>query len=217
MVVNLGENPWILIGLTFLEILFILLPALIASKVEQTTIKEQLKEMGFQKNKEPLLLVFIKISTGLGIGILFFILGGYLIFFFRNILIESFFGTGFTKQANEGAISTQPIQPNVIQLIVLIITQILITGICEEAFFRAFIIKKSNKKVNLTSSIIISSFFFTLYHVPPFLVPLSTIVTYFGYYFIFGILLSLILLYFKYSIVPGSVAHSIFNILIIIL
>ena len=217
MVINLGKDPWILIALTFLEVLFILLPALIASKVEKKTFKEELIEMGFQKNKDPILLVFIKISTGIGIGILFFFLGGYLIFFFRIFITESLFGTTFVKQADEGAISTQPIEPDLIQLIIIIIIQILIIGICEEAFFRAFIIKKCNIKLNLANSIIISSVFFSLYHVPPFLVPFTTTITYFGYYFAFGILLSLIFIYFNYSIIPNSVAHSVFNILIIIL
>jgi len=52
MVIKLGANPWILIGLMFLELLFILIPALIASKVENTSIKDEIIFMGFQKNED---------------------------------------------------------------------------------------------------------------------------------------------------------------------
>ena len=52
MVIELGANPWILIGLMFLELLFILIPALIASKVENTSIKDEIIFMGFQKNED---------------------------------------------------------------------------------------------------------------------------------------------------------------------
>ncbi|MFX1502753.1 MAG: type II CAAX prenyl endopeptidase Rce1 family protein, partial [Promethearchaeota archaeon] len=93
----------------------------------------------------------------------------------------------------------------------------IITGPCEEAFFRGFLIKKLKVKLKLSYSIIFSSIIFTLYHIPPFLVPLTTIITYFGYYFAFGVLLSLVFVYFKYSLIPCSVAHSCFNILILLM
>ncbi|MCK4286193.1 MAG: hypothetical protein KAX18_08315, partial [Candidatus Lokiarchaeota archaeon] len=71
---QLGENPWVLIGLIFLEILLIFVPAVISSKIEKKTFKQLLSEMGFQKNEE----IFIKIIAGLSIGILFFFLGDFL-------------------------------------------------------------------------------------------------------------------------------------------
>ncbi|MFX1409910.1 MAG: lysostaphin resistance A-like protein [Promethearchaeota archaeon] len=217
MVIQLGEQPWVLIGLSFLEILFIILPTLVAGKIEKKSIREELFEIGFRKNRDPLIMNLLKIIAGFGIGILFFLFGGYIIYFFRIIIVESLFGVSFVQKGDEGAISAQPIQPNLIQLIVILIIQFIIIGICEEAFFRAFIIKKFKKLVKLKYAIVISAFFFTLYHVPPFLVPITTIVTYFGYYFTFGLLLSFIFIYFDYSLIPCSIAHSIFNILVILL
>ena len=213
MVINLGENPWILIGLTFLETLFIILPALISSKIEKKHFKEILVEMGFQKNED----IFIKITAGLSFGIIFFFFSDYIIFFFRNILIENIFGSQFVQQAEESAINTSPIRPNVIQTIILIILQLIIIAPCEEAFFRGFLINKLTEKIKKQFSIIISAVFFTLYHVPLFLVPLTTIITFFGYYFIFGILLATIFVYFDHSLIPCSITHSCFNILILIL
>ncbi|MCK4286442.1 MAG: CPBP family intramembrane metalloprotease [Candidatus Lokiarchaeota archaeon] len=210
---QLGENPWFLIGLIFLETLLVFIPALISSKIEKKTFKKLLSEMGFQRNEE----IFIKIIAGLSMGILLFFLGNLLILFFRNIIVENLFGAGFIEQGQEGAITTTPIQPDVYQLSILIILQIIIIAPCEEAFFRAFIIKKFQVKIKLIYSILISSTFFAFYHVPPMLVPVTTIVTFFGYYFIIGVILALIFLYFNFSIIPCSVAHSCFNILVLLI
>lgn len=213
MVIQIGENPWILIVLIFLETLFVIAPAFISSRIEKRTFRNLLNEMGFQKNEE----ILIKIVAGLSIGVLFFFLGDFIILFFRNIVVENIFGTGFIEEGQQGAISTTPIQPNLIQIIIIVILQIIIVGPCEEAFFRGFLINKFKTKIRLAYSIMISSVFFALYHVPPFLVPLSTIITFFGYFFLFGVLLALIFIYFNFSLIPCSIAHTSFNILILIL
>jgi len=213
MTVQLGENPWILIGIMFLEVLFIIFPALFFSRIKKQSFIDEINEMGFQKNEN----VFIKIIAGIGFGILFFFLSNFIIIFFRDVISRNLFGNEFVELAQEGAINTTPIQPNVIQLLTLIILQILITGPSEEAFFRGFLIKKFNIKLKSIYSVLISSILFTLYHVPPFLVPIQTIITFFGYFFTFGMLLSFIFIYFNYSIIPCSVAHSCFNILLILI
>ncbi|MFW9895536.1 MAG: CPBP family intramembrane glutamic endopeptidase [Candidatus Thorarchaeota archaeon] len=210
---QLGENSWILITLIFLEILLVFIPAFISSKIEKKKIVDSLSEMGFEKNED----ILIKIIAGLSTGVLLFFLGNFLIYIFRNVLIETLFGSGFAEQGQEGVIITTPIQPNIIQISIIIILQIIIVGPSEEAFFRVFIIKKLQVKIKTRYSIIISSIIFALYHVPPFIVPFSTIVTFFGYYFTLGVLLSLISLWFNHSLIPNSIAHSCFNILILLI
>jgi len=213
MPVQLGENSWILIGIMFLEVLLIILPALIFSRLKKRSFTDELREMGFQRNED----ILIKIISGLGFGILFFFIGNYIIIFFRDLIIRNIFGADFVEHAQEGAISTTPIQPNLIQLVIIILLQIVLIGPCEEAFFRGVLIKKFNIKLKPIYSAIISSTFFTFFHVPPFLVPISTILTYFGYYFTLGLLLSFIFIYFNYSIIPCSIAHSCFNVLLMVL
>ncbi|MFX1568755.1 MAG: type II CAAX prenyl endopeptidase Rce1 family protein [Promethearchaeota archaeon] len=213
MAIQLGENPWLLIGLTCFEFLFIIIPALISSKLEKKSFKDVINEMGFQKNDD----IFIKTISGICFGIVLFFFGNYIIIFFQEIIIRNIFGNEFVEAGEAGAISTSPLQPNNIQLMILIIIQLIIIGPCEESFFRGFLIKKLKTKLKLAYSIIISSIIFTLYHVPPFLVPLTTILTFFGYYFTFGLILSLIYVYFDFSLIPCSIAHSIFNILILLL
>ncbi len=212
MVIQLGENPWVLIGLTLLEVLFIILPAFISSKIERKSFKEEAIEMGFQKNEN----IFIKIIGGISFGVLFYFSVGLIIILFRNMIIGNLLGSEFLTQGQEGAISTTPFQPDLIQIAVLIVLQIIIIGPCEEAFFRGFIIKKLKKKLNSAYSTIISSIFFTFYHLPPFLVPITTVITFFGYYFTFGVFLAILFIYFDYSLIPCSIAHSCFNIFILI-
>jgi len=213
MAIQLGENPWILIGLIFLEILFIIIPAYISSKIEKKSFKILIFEMGFQKNED----ILVKIIAGLSIGVIFFFFGNFIVIFFQHIIIENLLGEKFIAEGQEGVINTLPIQPDLIQIIILVILQIIIIGPCEEAFFRGFIIKKLNIKVKVIYSAMISSIFFSLYHVPPFLVPLTTIITYFGYYFVFGILLASIFIFFDYSLIPCSISHSCLNVLLLLL
>jgi len=213
MAIQLGENPWILIGLIFLEILFIIIPAYISSKIEKKSFKILIFEMGFQKNED----ILVKIIAGLSIGVMFFFFGNFILIFFQYIIIENLLGEKLIAEGQEGVINTLPIQPDLIQIIILVILQIIIIGPCEEAFFRGFIIKKLNIKVKVIYSAMISSIFFSLYHVPPFLVPLTTIITYFGYYFVFGILLASIFIFFDYSLIPCSISHSFLNILLLLL
>ena len=216
MAIDLGKDTILLISLTFLEILLILIPTLIASKVEKKPLLDELKEIGFQRKPTTLRKMILKVVSGFLIGTIFFFISGYIISFFVNTIVLLLFGAQFVEDGINNAISTTPINPTIIEVIILVAIQVVIIAPCEEGFFRGFIIKKSNKKMKLLYSLIFSSFIFTIYHVPPFLVPLSTIITFFGYYFSFGIFLSLTFILFKNSLLPGSIAHFTLNILILL-
>jgi len=216
MAIDLGKDPIVLISLSFLEILLILIPALIASKVEKKSLGEELKEMGFQRKQTTFKKMVLKVIFGLIIGTIFFFVSSYIIFFFVNFIVRILFGAQFVEEGINNAISTTPVNPTIIQLIIFIIIHILIIAPCEEGFFRGFLIKKSCKKMKLIYSIIFSSVIFSLYHVPPFIVPLSTILTFFGYYFFFGIFLSLTFIISKNSLLPSSIAHFTLNTLILL-
>ena len=171
--------------------------------------------MGFQKKPNSLKNFSLKIFLGLLIGTLFYFFSSFVVSI-TNFIVQTLFGTQFVEQGVENAITTVPFNPTITQLIIIITIQIIIVGPCEEGFFRGFIIKKSQKKMKLIYSVILSTFIFTIYHVPPFLVPVSTIITFFGYFFTFGTLLALTFIFFKNSLLPSSIAHSMFNILILI-
>jgi len=172
--------------------------------------------MGFRRRHDPFLKNVGKIGAGFLIGFGFYLIGGYILFFFRNIVVETLLGTEFIREASEGAIDATPHKPSLLQVVLLILFQVALVGICEEAFFRGFLINKLNRAMSITSTILFSSLIFAFYHVPPFLVPLSTIFTFFGYYFTFGILLALVFMLFDFDLVPCIIAHSLFNILLLI-
>ncbi len=216
MAIDLGKDPNILILISFAEVLFILVPSLIAAKIEKKSLLDELKEMGFQRKPTTLKKMLLKVGFGLLIGTVFFFVSGFILSFFVNFLVQTLFGAQFVEEGINSAISTTPINPTIIQLIILIAIQIIIVAPCEESFFRGFVLRKSYKKMKLLYSIIFSSFIFSIYHVPPFFVPLSTILTFFGYYFVFGIFLSLTFILFKNSLLPSSIAHFTLNILILL-
>lgn len=216
MAISLGQSPWLLIGLTFLELLFIIIPAFIAAKIEHTTLKIQLNEMGFRKSKGGDFQIIIKIVIGLASGLLLYLVGGYIYLFFQSIA-EAILGANFFETGESSAISTHPQQPNIIQLAILLVLQFVIVAVSEEAFFRGFLINIFQNKFRNSLSIILSSILFTLYHVPPFLVPFSTIISLFGFYFTFGLLLSLLFILFKKSLVPVILCHGLYNFLVLLL
>ena len=128
MVFELGQNPWILISLTFLEILLIIIPALIASKVEKKKIKVEIIEMGFHKNEVSQFPLLFKVFAGLVLGVVFFLIGGYIIFFFKDIVVSFIFGAPFVQAGEEGAISTSPINVDPLQILIILVLQIVIVS-----------------------------------------------------------------------------------------
>jgi len=216
MAINLGKDPNVLILISFAEILFLLVPSLIAAKIENKPFKVEIKELGFNVKNPKFKNIILYIIAGILIGVFFFLISDLLLTFYMRIIVQNLFGAQVIEDGIGNAISTSPLNPTFIQLALLIAIQIIIIGPCEEAFFRGFVINKSNNKLKLIYSIILSSFLFAIYHVPPFLVPLTTIITFFGYYFSFGILLSLVFFAFKGSLLPNSIAHSSLNILLLI-
>ncbi|MFX0027486.1 MAG: lysostaphin resistance A-like protein [Candidatus Hermodarchaeota archaeon] len=217
MSIQLGENFWILVILMSLELFLIVIPVFISAKLGKKPLKKEFKEIGFFREAKSTFRTCLKIILGIDIGIFLYLFSGFLMFLYRDILIESIFGTKFVEEGITNIINTEPIQPSFFEISILIILQILIIGPCEEGFFRGFVIQKLNYKLKLIYSIILSSTFFTLYHVPPFLVPIQTIITYYGYFFTIGSLFALTFIYSGRSLIMCSIAHSIFNILVLIL
>ncbi len=215
MKISLGEDPWILILLSLFEVLFILIPAFIASKVEKTSFTEELKAMGFRESQDSVIQKLSHISNGLAIGAFLFFSGRYIYQFFR-ILTELIFGSTFISEGERSRISTTPNQPNLLQLLILMLIQLTVVAISEEAFFRSFVIQKFNNIFRPYVSIAISSLLFSLYHVPPFIVPLSTVITYFGYYFTIGVVLALLFIWSNKNLLSVVICHGWFNILVLL-
>lgn len=215
MSINLGATPLILILFITLEILLIIIPNFIASYIEKKSFKEELVDMGFSLSNFNIKRVLLLVFQGVLIGVIFYFIGGWILIFFVDIVIKNVLGTVFVENAIQNAINIEPINPQIFELVIIIVLQILIVGPCEEGFFRGFILKKINNKSNYFLALTISSLCFAIYHIPPILVPLSTIITFFGYYFTFGLLFGGLYRINKESLLPCSIAHSFFNILVL--
>jgi membrane protease YdiL (CAAX protease family) len=216
MALYLGQNPWVLILLIFLEFLLIIITASISAKILNRSLKDEIKDMGFSIKKESNSKLTQKIFAGIGFRFLFYMIAYYIMWFFKEFIIGTIFNATFIKYVEEGAINTTPFRPNIYQIILLTVLYIVVIAPCEEGFFRGFILKRCESKIGTPSSILFSSFCFSIYHIPPFIVPLNTIITFFGYFFSFGILLALIYKLFDHSLLPCICAHGIFNILILL-
>jgi len=120
MAINLGKDPNILILISFAEILFILVPSLIAAKIENKSFLAELKEIGFQRKPTTLKKMLLKVGFGLLIGTVFYFVSGFIISFFVNFIVQNLFGAQFVEEGINNAISTTPINPTIIQLIILI-------------------------------------------------------------------------------------------------
>ena len=158
----------------------------------------------------------LEVVAGIGLGLLLYFTSGFILTFTVQF-VELIFGTEFVNQGINNAINTTPIEPDLIQLIIIIILQVIIVAPCEEGFFRGFILKKCNSRIKLIYALLISSAIFALFHVPPFIVPITTLVTFYGYYFILGCSLALIFMVFRSSLIPGIATHALFNVLVILL
>jgi membrane protease YdiL (CAAX protease family) len=216
MSINLGENSIILFLLMSLEILLILIPNLITSYFDKKSFKEELLDLGFKKSDFKKKKFFILSSQGILLGVFLFLIADWIFFFYVNILIKFIMGPAFIESGINNAINVDPVNPQIAEIIILVFLQILIIGPCEEGFFRGFLQKKIEQKTNFILGWVISSLCFSIYHVPPFIVPLSTIITFFGYFFIFGLIFGGFYKINKESLLPCIIAHSSFNILLLI-
>ena len=145
MAINLGANPLVLILFITLEILLIIVPNLIASYVEKKSFKEELDDMGFTLLNYNIKRILSLISQGILIGVFFYIIGGWIFIFFVDIVIKNVMGTVFAEIAINNAIYVEVTNPQLIEIIIIIVLQVLIVGPCEEGFFRGFILKKIKK------------------------------------------------------------------------
>ena len=155
------------------------------------------------------------IIFGILFGVCFYFFGGLLSSTIRKVIIF-FLGSDFYNTASAGSVNTTPPPPPPDPLIIwtLIIVGVIVifvtVAFAEEFCFRGVLLKEFNHK-NKVFGVILSSFLFMLFHVMPGIVPWSTFMTFWLYYFSFGVLLSLITMFQKGDLIVSIVAHGTFN------
>ena len=215
MLNQMGNDNLNLIFLTFLELLLVIIPIIIMNLMDKKPLIVHLKSMGFDFSRFSYQEALLSIFEGIGVAIILFLIAGLLTDVSFTI-ISSIFGDAFIQDAVSNLIDVSPTEPSILELIIIIFLQFLIVAPCEEAFFRGFIFKKLHYKVNYIFSLVLSSTIFAFYHVPPFIVPYSTIFLYFWYFFTFGILLALLYSLNRELLLPCILTHAIFNTIVLI-
>ena len=120
------------------------------------------------------------------------------------------FGPEFYGQAAAGSVNVTPPSLSSFELLLSIVIMFVVVALCEEYCFRGVILKEINKKKKALG-LILSSALFMLYHVFPGVVPIQTFVTFWLYYFIFGLILGIIVLVQRGDLLSSIVAHGTFN------
>ena len=198
------------------ELIFIIIP-MIVFKIQKKDLKYEFRHRIIPNEMQNRNFWFrlADIIMGIFIGIFFYYFGGLLAVTIKNVIIK-IMGEEFYNIASEGSVNTTPPPPPPDPLIIwtLIIIGVIVifvtVAFAEEFCFRGVLLKEFNHK-NKVFGVILSSALFMLFHVFPVIVPWATFLTFWLYYFAFGVLLSLITIFQKGDLIVSIVAHGTFN------
>ena len=199
---------WIFLGLSCLEIIFLLGPAIYYKKARNESMNTSLLKRSFPHKRSPLERLG-DIGAGIAAGVFLYLIAyGLLIATYYGII--GIFGEDFYGAAISGSIDLSPDTIFIGEVICTILIYFLIIGVCEEYIFRSVLFLEL-KKVLGNWSYVINGLIFALYHVFPGIVPIQTTITYFFYYFILGILLCVLLDKQNNDLLSNIIAHGVFN------
>lgn len=209
-----SKQFWIFLGLSCLEFIFLIGPSIYYKLVRKENLQTSLLLRSFPQ-KRSFLSRMGDILVGIAAGIFLSFLAQGLIYGTYYSII-GLFGEDFYTTASSGSIDVFPDAFSIGEVICIILVNFLIIGICEEYFFRGVLFAEL-KKVLKNWSYVINGVIFALYHVFPGIVPIQTTITYFLYYFILAILLSVLLKNQYNDLLSNIIAHGVFNSIPIIL
>jgi len=200
----------------FAELIFIAIP-MIVFKLQKKDLKYEFRHriVPNEMLNRNFWFRLADIIMGIFIGVFFYYFGGLLAITIKKVIIE-IMGEEFYNTASVGSVNTTPPPPPPDPLIIwtLIIVGVIVifttVAFAEEFCFRGVLLKEFNHK-NKVFGVILSSTLFMLFHVMPGIVPWSTFLTFWLYYFVFGVLISLITMFQKGDLIVSIVAHGTFN------
>ncbi len=194
--------------LSCLEFLFLIGPAIYYKIVRKEQLKRSIILRSFPQQRSILSRIG-DVAIGISAGV-------FLSFLARGLLLASvlsivnIFGEDFYNTASSGSIDVIPQTLSVGEIVITILINFFVIGICEEYFFRGVLFVEL-KKIIKNWSYAINGLVFALYHVFPGIVPYQTTVTYFIYYFVIGILLCILSNANNNDLLLNFIAHGVFN------
>lgn len=149
-----------------------------------------------------------EVSLGLVVAEGMFFLGDLVQLASRAVTV-AILGEDYYRAASAGAINTSPPTLARGQVVLAIALMFAIVGSCEELFFRGCLVTEFD--LGPAARVLASSALFGLYHVPPFLVPAATTLTFLPYYFVMGLVLGTLFLWRERTLMAPVAAHGAYN------
>ena len=155
------------------------------------------------------------ILLGLGVGILFFLVGWGISILTEQVM-AAILGSEVVEEAQQGTINPYPPLFSPVGISLAIAGQYLLVGTCEEFFFRGVLFGELFPRQPCLGALV-SAGAFTLYHVFPGLVPWLTLVVTWPYYFSIGLLFAFLVWIRHYNLLAPIAAHGTYNTILFIL
>jgi membrane protease YdiL (CAAX protease family) len=213
MAIDLASNSLMFFLVSLLELIFIAIPLLVF-KIQKKDLKYEFCHRIIPEPRRWKRRVF-DVGVGILLGLAFVFIGSYVAFYTR-LLVVRILGESFYASASAGSVNTSPPSLKIWELMLGVVVMFALVGLSEEFCFRGVLFKEMGKRRPLIGALG-SSFFFAIYHVFPGVVPISTFVTFWFYYFLFGVLLAAITHFQKGDLITAIIAHGTFNSLLWIL
>jgi len=219
-------SPYFIIITSFVELVFILIPALYVGKyLQKPTLNNRLILLGFTKKGFNKTKLVKEILIGLG----FAVVGVTLVLsvtFLMEIILNLIFGYEIIQDffGNAGEVDAMIAFADPLSIFLLAIVMILIIGTTEEVLFRGFLQKGLVRSLGKSWGIVITALIFSLIHlIAIFLAPGSPIIFIISFLFNFfpffaiSLLLGLLYNWRKENLIAVMITHGVYNALTIIL
>jgi membrane protease YdiL (CAAX protease family) len=189
------------------ELVFFVGP-LVVMKLKHQDVGEQVRKRVFPRGT-PTRGLALDILLGVAVGYALVVTGGWIYIWNRQLIIQVF-GPDYFATGQAGGVNTAPPSMTPVELWLGILVQFVLVGFCEEFFFRGILFSEGRKR-GLLWGVLASSGVFAVYHVFPGVVPVQTLVSFWFYYFYFGVMLALLYHCRRGSLVAAVVAHGMVN------
>lgn len=219
-------SPYFIIGTSFIELVFILVPALYVGKyLQNPTLNNRLILLGFTKKGFDKTKLIKEILIGLG----FAVVGVALVLsisFLMEIILSLIFGYETIQEllGTAGEVDAMIASADILSIFLLAIIMILIIGTTEEVLFRGFLQKGLVRSLGKLWGIVITALIFSSIHLigiflslgSPIVFIISLVFNFFPFFAI-SLLLGLLFNWRKENLIAVMITHGVYNALTIIL
>jgi membrane protease YdiL (CAAX protease family) len=219
-------SPYFIIITSFVELIFILVPALYVGKyLQKPTLNNRLILLGFTKKGFDKSKLAKEILIGLGfavLGVALVLSVSFLMQIILNLIfgyqtMQDFFGTG-------GEVDAMIASADILSIFLLSVIMILIIGTTEEVLFRGFLQKGLVRSLGKSWGIVITALIFSSIHLigiflspgSPLIFIISLLFNFFPFFAI-SLLLGLLFNWRKENLIAVMITHGVYDALIIIL